>query len=292
MDRPTISAQLNAASDHSSCLQYTPFSESDASGQAFSRDVVEAAVILCAMRTDETTKKYLQQPTVPFHNPFDDTRVEKRSIASVDNITKEDQLFYLPVRIEPLNNDHAPTYIPENERFSIQPATDTGQSTPQSSSVVDNNPQMKSLRKCKMARERERAREHYQNAPDFAERKKERQRERRRERYQNDPDYAERERERLRMLRKDPVYAKRKRQRARERYQNDPDFAERERERIRVLRRERYQNDPDFAERERNLKRERRRKLRKDPAYLERKMERQRRLRNNTYNMQTATFNS
>ncbi|MBO9492517.1 hypothetical protein J7438_00180 [Thalassotalea sp. G20_0] len=269
MYRPTIFAQLNAASGHLSCFQDTPFSKSHASGVAFSRDIIDAAVILCAMRADETTKKYLQQSTVPFHNPVDDTRLGKRSIASVNN--KEDQLFYSPVRTESLNNDHAHTYIPENQRFLIQPATDTGQSTPQISSVVNNN----------------------QNDPDYAERKKEHRRARRRERYQNDPVYAERERERWRMLRKDPVYAKRIRERARERererYQNDPDYVERKKERQRALRRERYRNDPAYAARERaRIRGLQRKRYQNDPAYAERRRELIRRQRRERYQNNTV----
>ncbi len=258
MERPATFAQLNAASDHLSCLQGTPFSKSHASGAAFSRDIIEAAVILCAMRTAETAKKCLQQSTVPFHNPVDATRLEKRSIASVDNINKEDQLFYLPVRIESLNNDHAHTDIPENQCFLIQPPTDTDQSTPQISSVVNNN----------------------QNDPEYAELEKERRRTRRRARYQNDPVYAARERERLRILSKDPAFARRKRERIkereRERCQNDPDGVERKKARQRARRRERYQNDPVYAARERE-------RCQNDPDGVERKKARQRARRRERY---------
>ncbi len=89
------------------------------------------------MRTDAAAKKCLQQPAVPFDNPFDDTRLENRSIASVGDLTKEDQLSCLPAGIEPLNNDHAPTYIPGNECFSIQSILGLGQSSLQVSSVVE-----------------------------------------------------------------------------------------------------------------------------------------------------------
>ncbi|WP_257294153.1 hypothetical protein [Endozoicomonas sp. YOMI1] len=88
------------------------------------------------MRTYETTENYLQQPTVPFHNPFDDPRYEKRSLVIVDSHT-EDQPLYLPVRMKLQNNDHAPTYIPDNERFSIQSILGLGPSNSQSSSVAD-----------------------------------------------------------------------------------------------------------------------------------------------------------
>ncbi|WP_257293702.1 hypothetical protein [Endozoicomonas sp. YOMI1] len=89
------------------------------------------------MRTDKTTENYLQQPAVTFHNPFDDPRFEKRSIVVVDSHAKEDQPLYLPVRIKPQNNDHAPTYIPDNECFSIQSILGLGQSNSQCSSVID-----------------------------------------------------------------------------------------------------------------------------------------------------------
>ncbi|WP_257297211.1 hypothetical protein [Endozoicomonas sp. YOMI1] len=126
MDIFTCSAYLNAVSNPLSYFQDAAFSEPGASNQVFSREVAEAADIQCAMRTDETTENWLQQPTVSFRNPSDDLRFEKRSIVIVYSHTKEDQPLHLPVRIEPQNNDHTHTYIPDNERFSIQSILELG----------------------------------------------------------------------------------------------------------------------------------------------------------------------
>ncbi|USE34509.1 hypothetical protein [Endozoicomonas sp. SCSIO W0465] len=64
MDKPTCSACFDTATNQLSYFQDPAFSQSATSCQAFSRDVVEVANILCAMRTDKTTKHFLQQPTV------------------------------------------------------------------------------------------------------------------------------------------------------------------------------------------------------------------------------------
>ena len=241
------------------------------------------------MRTDKTTENCLQQPVVPYHYLSDDTRLEKRSIVTVDRNIAENQLFYAPIRINPINNDHTPTHIPVSECFSIQPATGTGQSTPQSSSVFAGNlhhpleiyhqdrtdtcsrltaeVEGESDKRCSLSgkrcqndsayakRKRDREREHYQNDPCYAERKRERQRERRK-----DPANVKRDRERSREYqrerRKDPAYLERERERKRERYQTDPAYAERERKRHRERQRERYQADPAYAERERERKKQ------------------------------------
>ncbi|WP_422489580.1 hypothetical protein [Endozoicomonas sp. ALE010] len=139
MHSPTFSAQLNTDSSSFSYFQDTAFSESGASGLAVSREVVEAAKILCAMRADEITENFLQRPTVPFHNPFDDSRLGKRSVVIVDGCTEEALTFDLTVRRKFQNNDHPSKYITDNERFSIRSSLDSGKSTSQSLSVVENN---------------------------------------------------------------------------------------------------------------------------------------------------------
>ena len=238
------------------------------------------------MGTDKTTENCLQQPVAPYHNLFDDTRLEKRSIITVDGDTLENQLFYSPVRINPINNDHTPTHIPVSECFSIQPATGTGQSTPQSSSVLDNNlhhpPEIynqdrtdscsrltaqvegESDKSCFLQDNRD------QNDSAYAKRKRDRER----ERYQNDPDYAARKNARQRMRRKDPAYKERERERERK----DPAYAERkrkQRERTNEYQKER-RKDPAYAERLREWKRQYMKKRCKDPTFVERERERNR----------------
>ncbi|MBO9481585.1 hypothetical protein [Salinisphaera sp. G21_0] len=90
MEIPTYSTQLIAASDDFSNYHDTTFSEFGLSGQVFSREVVKAANILCAMHTDKT-RKYLQQPMEPVHFLTDTPRLEKRSIVIITSHTKEDQ---------------------------------------------------------------------------------------------------------------------------------------------------------------------------------------------------------
>ncbi len=127
---PTSPAQYDVSSaDSFSYFKDTPLFESGSSGQAFFRDVVNAA-----------GKNHLQQATVPFHNPFNNPSFEKRSIEIVYRNPEEDQPLDLTVRKEPLFRDQqTPTYIPGNESFSIQSILGLGQSTPQSSLLVDND---------------------------------------------------------------------------------------------------------------------------------------------------------
>ncbi|WP_257295127.1 hypothetical protein [Endozoicomonas sp. YOMI1] len=264
---PDFPTQLNVAYDRYSYFQDRAFS---ASVQAFSRDVAESATALCAMRTDKTTKNYLQQSAIPFHNPFDDPRFEKRAIVMVNS-----HLHYLPVSIELQTNDHAPIYIPDNEHFSIQSILGLGQSISTSSSVdrnphhpveIDSSGALVQARVevpdeiCTLPIKRNRKHRKLCKDPAYAESQRERKNKRRRERYRDDPDYAERERERRRLF-----------------YKNDPNYARRQREQKRELR-----QDPAYVARERERQRERQKQLRKDPAYIERVRKREReRYRNN-----------
>ncbi len=133
---------FNIAADHFSYFGDSAYSESAASCQAFFRDVVDVANLRCAMRADETVKHCLQQPKVLFNDPSGDPRLEKRPILMVSSHLQEDHPLYLPVRIQPRNNDHAPKYIPDNERFSIQSILGLEQSTSQNTLVA--NPQLDS----------------------------------------------------------------------------------------------------------------------------------------------------
>ncbi|WP_257294021.1 hypothetical protein [Endozoicomonas sp. YOMI1] len=134
MDIPTYLIQLNTVSG-----SFHNFPESDVSGQAFSRNVGEATNVLCAMHFSETTENNHHQTTVPFHNPFDDPRFEKRSIVIVANRTKKDQQPDLKVRNKHQDNDPPTSYSPDNQPFSIQSILGIGPSTSQSSLFVDNN---------------------------------------------------------------------------------------------------------------------------------------------------------
>ncbi|MBO9494513.1 hypothetical protein J7438_10490 [Thalassotalea sp. G20_0] len=109
MDRLYFTAQVNAAPDHLSYVQDTASSEPGTSGRAFSRDVGEAATSLYTVSRDETTENHLQQPAVPFHNPFDDPRFEKRSIVIIDGLTRQDQVLDITVRRKLQRSE--PTYI-------------------------------------------------------------------------------------------------------------------------------------------------------------------------------------
>ncbi|WP_206679362.1 hypothetical protein [Endozoicomonas acroporae] len=306
MHSPTFSAQLNTASSSFSYFQDTAFSESGASGLAVSREVVEAAKILCAMRADEITENFLQRPTMPFHNPFDDSRLGKRSVVIVDGCTEEALTFDLTVRRKFQNNDHPSKYITDNERFSIQSSLDSGKSTSQSSSVVENNlhqpvkssdqecvdtllkstalkstapiattiPQPGSLQLQQHAflAVRGFGTEH----PAFHSQYQTRTSARCEIDSSGDLAHAEVEPsyescllpiERQRKRHKDPAYAERNRERQRKR-RKDPAYAERNRKRQRERRK-----DPAYVERERKLKRER---YQNDPAFAERQRERQR----------------
>ncbi|MBO9480948.1 hypothetical protein [Salinisphaera sp. G21_0] len=292
MDRLYFTAQVNAAPDHLSYVQDTASSEPGTSGRAFSRDVGETATSLYIVSRDETTENHLQQPAVPFHNPFDDPRFEKRSIVIIDGLTRQDQVLDITVRrklqrSEPTyiynvglpqrasqcllcvdNNLHQPAYTTDWAfvNHHVKPATPVTMitdSVPFQSGTV----YAESKKALKNAREKAR----YQNDPAYAKRKKEYNRVFRRNRLQNDPAYAEstrvrnNARERAR-YKNDPVFAKRKNEgnkvRRRTRLQNDPAYAERLRERDRDRKRTRYQNDPAYAQRERERKRMLQRKSR------------------------------
>ncbi len=309
MDRLYFTAQVNAVPDHFSYFQDTASYEPGTSGRAFSRDVGEAATSLYIMSKDETTENHLQQPAVPFHNPFDDPRFEKRSIVIIDNLTRKDQVLDFSIRrklqsSDPTyiydmglpqtasqcllcvdNNLHQPAYntdrafvnnhfMPATPVTIVQPALDRP--------FQSDTAYAESRRVRKNARERAR----YHNDPAYAARKKEHNRVFRRERLQNDPAYAEitrvrnNARERAR-YQNDPAYAESKRlrnnARERARYHNDPAYAARKKEYNRVFRRDRLQNDPAYAESTRvhNNAREKAR-YQNDPAYAERKKERNR----------------
>ncbi|WP_422491251.1 hypothetical protein [Endozoicomonas sp. ALE010] len=237
---------------------------------------------------DETTENHLQQPAVPFHNPFDDPRFEKRSIVIIDNLTRQDQVLDFTVRRKLQSSD--PTYIydvglPQTASQCLlcvnnnlhQPAYNTDQAfvnnhfkpaTPVTM-ITDSVPFQSDTAYAESKRVRKNAR--YHNDPAYAERKKEYNRVFRRDRLQNDPAYAEstrvrkNARERAR-YKNDPVFAKRKNERnmlrRKTRLQNDPAYAERMRERDRDRKRARYHNDPAYAQRERERKRELQRKYR------------------------------
>ncbi|WP_422461312.1 hypothetical protein [Endozoicomonas sp. ALB115] len=194
---------------------------------------------------DETTENHLQQPAVPFHNPFDDPRFEKRSIVIIDNLTRQDQVLDFTVRRKLQSSD--PTYIydvglPQTASQCLlcvnnnlhQPAYNTDQAfvnnhfkpaTPVTM-ITDSVPFQSDTAYAESKRVRKNARERarYKNDPVFAKRKNERNMLRRKTRLQNDPAYAERMRER-------------DRERKRARYHNDPAYAQRERERKRELQR-------------------------------------------------------
>ncbi len=256
MDIATVSEPIYTVSYHVSYFQDTAFSESGRFCQAFSRDVAETATVPCAVSTNETPENYLQQPTVHFHNPLEDPRFEKRSIVIVYNPE-----HHLPVRMGLKKHNHAPKYIPANERFSIQSILGIGSSgdsarsrdkVPDASSTLT----VKRNRKCckdpaeaerQKERKRARQRERYRNDPEFAQRKRERQK----EYYKNDPNYAQQQRARKR----NPAYLALARERYRERCK-DPAYAEKQRERFRNYQRERYKNNPDYAEYRRKIQRE------------------------------------
>ncbi len=244
----------------SCCLQDAVSSGSGTSGQLFLREIVEAAHILCAMGTDEN---HLQRPTKSFHKALNDSRFENRSIVIAYSDTEEDQPRHLPVKTGSQNNDPAPVYIPENERFSIYSLLGLGDEIHSSDDLAQARVDEPDER-CSLPIEHERKpRKALTNA------------QRRRERYKNDPSYAEHLRKKGReRYRNNPDYAERQKTQSRERYQNNPAYAERQRKRQRDRKRERYHNDPVYAEHRRELKR----KLRRNPVYaeLERKKNRER----------------
>ncbi|WBA79519.1 hypothetical protein [Endozoicomonas sp. GU-1] len=257
MDIANPPTQLNADFDCYSYFQDAAFSSPVVSGQAFCRDVARSATAQYAMPADTMPERYLQQSAVPFHNPFDDPRFEKRTIVIVNS-----HLPYLPVRIEQQTTDHAPTYIPANECFSIQSILGIGSSAESARSrdkvpdasatltVKRNGKCCKDPAEAERQKERKRAhqREHYRNDPVFAQRKRERQR----EFYKNNPNYAQKQRTRKRSA----AYLAIERERYRERCK-DPAFAEKQRLRFRNYQRERYRNNPEYAEYRKRIQRER-----------------------------------
>ncbi|WP_257294022.1 hypothetical protein [Endozoicomonas sp. YOMI1] len=257
------------------------------------------------MRTDRTTESYLRQPTVPVHNPFDDPRLEKRSIVTVASYAKEDQPLDFTVRKKLQNNDAPPTYIPGNERFSAQSILGLNQSTLQSLSVVDNNlhqpvqisnqksidPFFKPTALVAIVKPQPNnnvpiLQHSFPAGRGFAGESSVL----RHSEYQthnsagyevdtsgdlalarvkeSDESYS------LQIEHKREHKREHHKQHNRERYHNDPEYAERKKKRNRERKRE-LRKDPAYVERERQRMRE----LRKDPAYVERERQRLRELR-------------
>ncbi|WBA86342.1 hypothetical protein [Endozoicomonas sp. GU-1] len=309
MDRLYFTGQVNTTPDHFSYFQGAASSEPGTSGRAFSRDVEEAATSLYIMSKDGTTENHLQQPAIPFHNPFDDPRFEKRSIVIIDNLTRKDQVLDFSIRrklqsSDPTyiydmdlpqtasqcllcvdNNLHQPAYNTDwafvnNHFMPATPATIVPPALDRSLQSDTANAESRRVR----TSTRERAR--YHNNPAYAESKRLRNNARERARYHNDPAYAARKREYSRMFRRErlqnnPAHAEsirvRNNARERERYQNDPVYARHKNERNKLRRRIRLQNDPAYAERLRELDRDRKRtRYQNDPAYAQRERERKR----------------
>ncbi|WP_257285513.1 hypothetical protein, partial [Endozoicomonas sp. SESOKO1] len=276
MHSPISYVQLRADPGRLSSVQDPTFSESAASGLAFSRGVAEVAEVaeedsfLCPMRTDEMTENHFQQPAVPFHNPFHDSRFKKRSVAIVVSHATKDHQLHLPARTDAQNDTPAPEYIPDNEHFSIQSILGLDQSSlPGSSahSFHDNEKQAQTSAEAEYEMESSDNMAGMAGMAGSSGKKPDESCslpiERQSNRYQNDPAYVKRLRPRQgKRCQNDPAFA----QRQRERYKNDRAFAERKKAR----QRERYQNDPAFAQRLRERERERKKELRKDPACGER----------------------
>ena len=94
---------------------------------------------LCAMHTTEADKNYLQQSTIPLHNSFYDTRLEKRTTEIVTSHTEGDQSPDSTVSRKLQKKDHPPIYIPGNEYFSYRPILELEQLIPQVPSVADSH---------------------------------------------------------------------------------------------------------------------------------------------------------
>ncbi|WBA79787.1 hypothetical protein [Endozoicomonas sp. GU-1] len=91
MKDSVFSFQSNITSELCPYFKDNTYSLSGVSVQAFSREVVEAATILCSMRINTTNKYALQYPTVIFHKSSDNPTLGKRSIAIINNPANEDQ---------------------------------------------------------------------------------------------------------------------------------------------------------------------------------------------------------
>ncbi|WP_257284704.1 hypothetical protein [Endozoicomonas sp. SESOKO1] len=264
MYRPAITAQLNTAPCSCSYFQDTASSEPDASGQPFTREVIEAANVLCAMRADETTEHNRRQPTVP--NLLHDPRLEQRSVVLVDNYNREDQSLDLIVRRK-LQKESGTEHPVLHAGEHMTHISGYGIDSPGCQARVSMEVSGKS---CFLATRRNR--EPCKN-PASAEPGAEPGKKCKGNRYRDNPVYAERQRNRSKKryweLCKDPVYLERRRKYSRERYRNNPAFAAQQRER----QRQRYQNDPAFAEHQRVLNTKR---YRNDPAFAKYERERYR----------------
>ncbi|WP_422445603.1 MULTISPECIES: hypothetical protein [unclassified Endozoicomonas] len=86
-----FSTQSNITSELFPYFKDNTDSLSGVSVQAFSREVIEAANILCSMRIDTTNKYDSQCLTVIFHKSSDNPMLGNRSIAIINNPANEDQ---------------------------------------------------------------------------------------------------------------------------------------------------------------------------------------------------------
>ncbi|WP_257286187.1 hypothetical protein [Endozoicomonas sp. SESOKO1] len=237
---------------------------------------------------------------MPSHNPFRESWFEKRTIAVVDSRTENAHPLYLPVRIEPKNNGHAATYIPENERFSIQSILGLGQPTTQSQAAVDNNLHRLTGFSDQAANNQGRSDTYSRSTPPVAMVKPQPNM----VPLQQHTSPAERRFAMEHSAFEDPIHMPARcemdssgnfarasvevsdeNSHLQTELRTDPDYAEQKKERQKMRRRqlqkERYQNDPVYAERERERKRE----LRKDPAYAERE-----RAKNRKYYQNNPTY--
>ncbi|MBO9496694.1 hypothetical protein J7438_21785 [Thalassotalea sp. G20_0] len=107
--------------------------------QAYSRDVREAYNVLRTIRCHETTGDDHQQTVVPFHNPFNDSRFEKRSIVIVNSHTKKDRQPDVTVRNKRYDNHPGTSYKFGNQPFSIQSILGLEQAASQNPQVLYNN---------------------------------------------------------------------------------------------------------------------------------------------------------
>ncbi|USE35545.1 hypothetical protein [Endozoicomonas sp. SCSIO W0465] len=233
MDSSTSSAQFNTASNSFSNLQYTPFAKSSTSVHFFSRDVVEAARILCAMSHYRTTYLHSNKPfSIQSILGIGQTTSQSASVAdnnlhsigdSIQDCINVSSKTAVPVAImkpQPTIQEFQQHNIPAEYGSDLSGDLTKGrveETTESSSSQIKRNREYQKIQR------RERRRKRYRTDPAFAERERERLRELRK-----DPAYIERQRE----LRKDPAYAKRQkcqRKRRRERYHSDPVLAQAQR---------------------------------------------------------------
>ncbi|MGO0307547.1 hypothetical protein ACTL6P_13225 [Endozoicomonas acroporae] len=97
MEISDFSAQSNITSEPSPYFKGNSYAFSKVSVQAFSREVIEAANILCSMRIDTTNKYDSQSPTVIFPESSDNPMLGKRSIAIINNPANEEPPVVSPL---------------------------------------------------------------------------------------------------------------------------------------------------------------------------------------------------